>query len=51
VRAKQGEAIVAGLLPQSVSEYEVRHMVEGIPGVKNVTSDFVSIPSRVLRYG
>jgi cytidylate kinase len=51
VRAKQGEAIVAGLLPQSVSEYEIRHMVEGIPGVKNVTSDFVSIPSRVLRYG
>ena len=51
VRAKQGEAIVAGLLPQSVSEYEVRRMVEGIPGVKHVTSDFVSIPSRVLRYG
>jgi len=51
VRAKQGEAMLAGLLPQSVSEYEVRRMVEGIPGVKNVTSDFVSIPSRVLRYG
>lgn len=51
VRAKQGEAILAGLLPHSVSEYEVRRMVEGIPGVKRVTSDFVSIPSRVLRYG
>ena len=51
VRAKQGEAMLAGLLPQSVSEYEVRRMVEGIPGVKHVTSDFVSIPSRVLRYG
>lgn len=51
VRAKQGEIALAGILPQSVSEYEVRHMVEGIPGVKNVMSDFVSIPSRVLRYG
>jgi len=51
VRAKQGEAMLAGLLPQSVSEYEVRRMVEGIPGVKRVTSDFVNIPGRVLRYG
>jgi len=51
VRAKQGEITLAGLLPQSVSEYEVRHLVEGIPGVKNVMSDFVNIPGRVLRYG
>jgi len=50
VQAKQGEVTLAGLLPQSVSEYEVRRMVEGIPGVKNVMSDFVSI-SRVLRSG
>jgi cytidylate kinase len=50
-RAKQGEIALAGILPQSVSEYEVRRMVEGIPGVKSVMSDFVSIPSRVLRYG
>jgi osmotically-inducible protein OsmY len=40
VQAKQGEVTLAGLLPQSVSEYEVRHVVEGIPGVKNVMSDF-----------
>ena len=40
VRAKQGEVTLAGLLPQPVSEYEVRHIVEGIPGVKNVMSDF-----------
>jgi len=50
VQAKQGEVALAGLLPQSVSEYEVRHIVEGIPGVKNVMSDFVSI-NRVLRSG
>src|SRR5262245_27897373 len=50
VQAKQGEVTLAGLLPESVSEYEVRHIVEGIPRVKNVMSDFVSI-SRVLRSG
>jgi cytidylate kinase len=49
VQAKQGEVTLAGLLPQSVSEYEVRRMVEGIPGVKNVMSDFVSMRSRALR--
>ena len=49
VQAKQGEVALAGLLPQSVTEYEVRHIVEGIPGVKNVMSDFVSIRSRGLR--
>jgi len=46
VQAKQGEVTLAGLLPQSVTEYDVRHIVEGIPGVKNIMSDFVSIPSR-----
>jgi hypothetical protein len=40
---------LAGLLPQSVSEYEVRRIVERIPGVKNVMSDFVSLRSRALR--
>jgi len=49
VRAKQGEITLAGILTESVSEYEVRRMVQGIPGVKNIMSDFVSIPSRVLR--
>jgi cytidylate kinase len=49
VQAKQGEVTLAGLLPQSVTEYDVRHIVEGIPGVKNIMSDFVSIPSRGLR--
>jgi hypothetical protein len=48
VQAKQGEVRLAGLLPQSVSEHEVRRLVDGIPGVKNVMSDFVSI-GRVLR--
>ena len=49
VQAKQGEVTLAGLLPQAVTEYDVRHLVEGIPGVKNIMSDFVSIPSRGLR--
>jgi cytidylate kinase len=49
VQAKQGQVTLAGLLPESVSEYEVRRMVEAIPGVKNVISDFVSLRSRALR--
>lgn len=49
VRSEQGEVTLAGLLPQSVSEYEVRRIVEAIPGVKNVTSDFVRMLNRVLR--
>lgn len=50
VQAKQGEVTLAGLLPEPVSEYEVRRIVEEIPGVKNVMSDFVSMrSSRALR--
>jgi cytidylate kinase len=49
VRAKQGDVTLAGLLSESVSEHEVRRIVEGIPGVKNVMSDFVSLRSRALR--
>jgi cytidylate kinase len=49
VQAKQGDITLAGLLSESVSEYEVRRIVEGIPGVKNVMSDFVSLRSRALR--
>jgi cytidylate kinase len=51
VRAKQGEVSLYGTLPQSVSEEEVRRFVETVPGVKHVVSDFVTIPSRALRYG
>jgi osmotically-inducible protein OsmY len=51
VQAKQGVVTLTGLLSESVSEYDLRRMVEGIPGVKNVISDFVSIPSRVIRSG
>ena len=49
VQAKQGEVTLAGLLPQSVSEYDVRRIVETIPEVKNVMSNFANIPSAVLR--
>jgi cytidylate kinase len=51
VHAKQGDVTLAGLLSESVSEYEVRRIVEGIPGVNNVMSDFVSLRSRALRSG
>lgn len=46
VQASQGEVRLTGILPRSVSEYEVRHLVEGIPGVKNVMSNFVTMPSQ-----
>jgi cytidylate kinase len=49
VTAQQGEITLAGLLPQSVSEYEVRHIVEQTPGVKDVISDFVSMRNRMSR--
>jgi cytidylate kinase len=49
VQAKRGDVTLAGLLSESVSEYEVRRIVEEIPGVKNVMSDFVSLRSRALR--
>jgi cytidylate kinase len=49
VQAKRGDVTLAGLLSESVSEYEVRHIVEEIPGVQNVISDFVSLRSRALR--
>jgi osmotically-inducible protein OsmY len=51
VRAMDGEIILSGILPRSVSEQEVRETVEAIAGVKKVQADFVLIPSRVLRYG
>jgi cytidylate kinase len=49
VQTTQGEVRLTGLLPRSVSEYEVRRMIEGIPGVKNVLSNFVSMPGRTPR--
>jgi cytidylate kinase len=51
VRAMDGEVILSGILPQSVSEQEVRQTVEAIPSVKKVQADFVLIPSRVLGSG
>jgi len=51
VQANQGEVTLSGLLPQAVSEYEVRRIVEGVPGVNRIVTDLVSIPARALRYG
>jgi cytidylate kinase len=49
VQAKQGVVTLSGLLPQSVSEYEVRRIVEETPGVKDVISDFITVPTRMVR--
>ena len=51
VQTKQGEVTLSGIIPQSVSEQDIRSIVETIPGVKSVVADLVRFPSRALRYG
>jgi cytidylate kinase len=51
VQAKQGEVSLSGMIPAAISEDEIRRLVEGVPGVGKIATDFVSIPERVLRYG
>jgi cytidylate kinase len=51
IRASGGELILSGVLPTSVQEMEVRNVVEKIPGVKKVVTDFISIPSSALGAG
>jgi osmotically-inducible protein OsmY len=51
VQANQGEVSLSGVLPAATSEEEIRKLVEGVPGVSKITTDFVNIPARVLRYG
>jgi cytidylate kinase len=51
VQAKQREVSLSGVLPAATSEEEIRKLVEGVPGVSKITTDFVNIPARVLRYG
>lgn len=50
-QARDGEVMLSGLIPLSISEHEIRRHVEMVPGVKKVTADFVSVASRALRYG
>jgi cytidylate kinase len=49
VEAKQGEVSLSGVIPQSVSEQEIKKLIEGVPGVTKVVTDFVSVPARALR--
>jgi osmotically-inducible protein OsmY len=51
VQANQGEVSLSGVLPAATSEEEIGRLVEGVPGVSKITTDFVNIPARVLRYG
>ena len=51
VHAKQGEVSLSGILPQAISEEEVRRAAEMVPGVKTIITDLVTIPSQVLGYG
>ena len=51
VQAKQGEVNLSGIIPAATSEDEIRRLVEGVPGVSKLTTDFLNVPARVLRYG
>jgi cytidylate kinase len=46
VKAIQGTVLLSGMIPVSVSDVELRQVVERIPGVSKVTTDFVRIPTR-----
>lgn len=48
VEAKQGEVLISGLLPQSISEQEIRMFVEKIPGVSRVVTDLVRVSRAAL---
>jgi osmotically-inducible protein OsmY len=48
VRANQGEVHLSGIITQSISLEAIRRLVETVPGVSKVTTDFVNIPSRAL---
>ena len=47
VRAMQGEVTLLAIIPHSVSEIEIVGVVKTVPGVKKVSADIVSLPSRV----
>ncbi len=42
VRAEQGQVHVEGVLTQSVSEQEIIRLIERVPGVAKVVTDFKS---------
>jgi cytidylate kinase len=50
VKAVQGEVVLTGVIPSAVSESEIRSVVEGIPGVKKLTADFVALPRSVAQW-
>ena len=51
MRAKDGEVIVSGILPASISEQEIIDRIKEVPGVNGVSADLVSLPRTALRYG
>jgi cytidylate kinase len=51
VRAVQGQVTLSALIPHAVSPDEIIQRAKEVPGVKKVTADIVSLPSRVLPAG
>ncbi|MDH3442868.1 MAG: cytidylate kinase family protein [Deltaproteobacteria bacterium] len=50
VVADQGNVTLTGIIPVSVSEEDLRHVIEMIPGVTKVITDLVHLPSRAVGY-
>ncbi len=50
VKSNEGEVTLTGMIPMAVSDPEVRRVVETVPGVKKLITDFVQVPSRALNY-
>ncbi len=50
VVADQGNVTLTGMIPVVVSEEDLRQAVEKIPGVTNVITDLVRLPSRTAGY-
>ncbi|HWP60678.1 MAG TPA: cytidylate kinase family protein [Candidatus Acidoferrales bacterium] len=49
VEAKGGVVTLSGFLRAPATEQEIRGLVESVPGVSEIRTDFVTVPSRALR--
>lgn len=51
VLAKEGRVHLGGTLSASIADEEIRTLVETVPGVQKVLTDFETMPSEILNYG
>ena len=51
VWAKEGKVYMGGTLSADIADEEIRTLVEAVPGVQKVLTDFETMPSETLRHG